>query len=92
MTIDAPKYLGAKLRALRQGVGWTHDKMAAALGRNELSRRSRVHEWETGSRIPGIGVLLCYSKVFCISTDDLLNDEKRLDLIESQDPFRHKDE
>jgi transcriptional regulator with XRE-family HTH domain len=85
MTLDAPKHLGAKLRALRLSFGWTLDRMAVALGRKEPSRRSRVHEWETGSRIPRIGVLFNYSKIFSISTDDLIDDEKRLDLIENED-------
>lgn len=59
--------------------------MAAALGRKEPSRRSRVHEWETGSRTPGIGIIVSYSKIFSISTDDLLDDERRLDLIGDQE-------
>jgi transcriptional regulator with XRE-family HTH domain len=85
MTVDAPKNLGAKLRALRMRFGWTLDRMAVALGRKEPSRRSRVHEWETGSRIPSIGVLISYSRIFTISIDDMLNDQKRLDLIENRD-------
>lgn len=85
MTLATPKHLGAKLRALRLSVGWTLDRMAIALGRKEQSRRCRVHEWESGSRTPSIGVLLGYSKTFIISTDDLLDDKKRMDLIENQD-------
>ena len=82
MKVDDPIHLGAKLRVLRLNAGWTLDKMALELGRTEPSRRSRVHEWETDSRIPSIGVLIRYSKIFSISTDDLLNDEKGIDLTE----------
>ena len=85
MKTDAPKHLGAKLRALRFNSGWTLEKMAIALGRIEPARRSRVHEWETGSRIPSIGVLLSYSKIFKISTDDLLDDKRHLEVIEKED-------
>ena len=84
MTTDAPKLLGAKLRALRQRKGWKLDMMSAALGREELSRRSRVNEWETGSRIPTVVVLLKYSRIFSIPTDDLLKDENRLDLLKME--------
>ena len=82
MNMYIPKHLGNKLRELRLSLGWTQDEMATALGRVEKSRRSRVYEWETSSRIPSLGILLRYSKIFNVPTDDLLDDKKKLDLSE----------
>jgi transcriptional regulator with XRE-family HTH domain len=86
MTNDAPKLLGAKLRALRKSRDLTLDALAAELGREEHSRRSRVEEWETGSRIPSVVTVLKYSRFFDVSTDDLLKDEKGSHLLEIKKP------
>ena len=77
---DLPKNLGTKLRAIRISKGWSLDKMAEALGRKGSSRRSRVHEWENGLRIPHPNVILAYAKIAGVTTDELIDDDLPLNL------------
>jgi transcriptional regulator with XRE-family HTH domain len=75
-----PKRLGKKLRAIRESRGWTLDQMAAALGREDASRRARVYEWEAGVRQPDLPTLLAYARLAGVSTDVLIDDELELTL------------
>lgn len=72
--------LGAKLKAIRLHLGYTQEKMAAAVGKEGKSRRSRVHEWEKGKREPDLACLLGYARLVGISSDDLLDDDLELTL------------
>jgi transcriptional regulator with XRE-family HTH domain len=54
--------------------------MAAALGREDASRRARVYEWETGARQPDLSTLLAYARLADVSTDVLIDDELELKL------------
>ena len=71
----APKKLGEKLRAIREHKGWTLDQMAAAVGRDDTGRRTRVYEWEQGIRQPDLKSLLEYARLAGVSTDVLLDDK-----------------
>ncbi len=75
-----PERLGEKLRAIREHKGWTLDQMAAAVGRTDTGRRSRVYEWEQGIRQPDLQSLLAYAQLVGVSTDVLINDETKLEL------------
>ncbi len=75
-----PKNLASKLKMIRQNLGYTQEKMAAAVGKKGASRRSRVHEWENGLREPDLSCLLAYGKLVGISTDTLLDDDVELKL------------
>ena len=80
MARDIPKRLGEKLQAIRLHSGWTLDQMAEAVGRTDVSRRSRVWEWEQGMRQPDYTSLLTYARLVGVSTDDLIDDEVELSL------------
>ena len=75
-----PKRLGEKLRTIRESRGWSLDQMAEAVGRTENSRRTRVFEWETGTRQPNLSALLAYARLAGVSTDVLIDDELDLRL------------
>lgn len=78
-----PKNLGTKLKFIRLHFGYTLEEMADAVGKEGLSRRSRVHEWERGVRAPDLPCLLTYAKLLGISTDVLLDDSTTLNLESS---------
>ena len=59
--------------------------MAEVLGRTDISRRARIHEWETGKGQPDLTSLLKYAKLIGISTDLLIDDEVELDLRDTID-------
>ena len=79
-----PVMLGEKLKEIRLQQGYTLDEMAVAVGKEGKSRRSRVHEWEKGIRVPDYSSLLAYAKLANISTDDLIDDNIQLQLSGSQ--------
>lgn len=83
MVRDIPKRLGEKLQAIRHHKGWTLEQMAEAVGRTDVSRRSRVWEWEKGVRQPNYPSLLTYARLVGVSTDDLIDDEVELNLDSS---------
>lgn len=80
MAREVPKRLGEKLLAIRQHKGWTLEQMAGAVGRTDVSRRSRVWEWEQGRRQPDYASLLNYARLVGVSTDDLIDDGVDLSL------------
>jgi transcriptional regulator with XRE-family HTH domain len=75
-----PKLLGHKLKTIREGKGWSLDKMAEVLGKKEPSRRTRVFEWEQGIRQPDLNMLLVYAKLANVSVETLIDDDIRLDI------------
>jgi len=75
-----PKRLGGKLRAIREHKHWTLDQMADAVGKAGASRRTRVYEWEVGTRQPDLLTLLTYARLVGVSTDVLIDDELKLGL------------
>ena len=79
-----PQKLGEKLRMIREHKGWTLDQMAKAVGRTDVGRRSRVHEWERGIRQPDLPSLLAYARLAGVSTDVLVDDEARLEMGDAE--------
>jgi DNA-binding XRE family transcriptional regulator len=72
--------LGIKLKVIREHLGYTQEEMAEAVGKEGVSRRARVHEWEKGLREPDLACLFAYARLVGISTDDLLDDSAELKL------------
>lgn len=77
-----PKRLGEKLRMIRESRGWSLDQMAEAVGKTGASRRTRVYEWEKGTRQPDLFVLLAYARLVGVSADVLIDDDLDLRLEE----------
>jgi transcriptional regulator with XRE-family HTH domain len=75
-----PKYLGQKLRAIRESNGWSLDQMADAVGKTSSSRRTRVYEWEQGKRQPDLASLLAYAKLASVTVEVLIDDGLELSL------------
>lgn len=79
----APKYLGAKLRAIREYLCIeSYDAMIARLNLPDIPlTRSHIHRYEKGQRIPSLLELLRYSQLSGISVNDLIDDEVKLSTI-----------
>jgi len=71
-----PKYLAAKLLAIRQGRKLSQPKMARLLN----IRDSRVSQYETGKREPNLMVLLAYARAGQVTVEQLIDDD--LDLYD----------
>jgi len=71
-----PKYLAAKLLAIRQGRKLSQPKMARLL----KIRDSRVSQYETGKREPNLMVLLAYARAGQVTVEQLIDDD--LDLYD----------
>ena len=79
-TVKHLNNLSNKLKIIRKHLGYTQEEMAAAVGKEGISRRARVHEWEKGLREPALLCLVAYARLAGISTDDLLDDDVELRL------------
>ena len=64
-----------KLKSIRKQAGLSQEKLAEELG---VSRQA-VTKWETDTGIPDIENLIAISKLFAISIDELLSNEKGTD-------------
>jgi transcriptional regulator with XRE-family HTH domain len=65
---------------IRDHKGWTLDRMAEAVGKAGVSRRTRVYEWERGDRQPDLSTLLAYARLVDVSVEVLIDDEMDLQL------------
>ena len=61
-----------KLVQLRKKAGWSQEELAAQMN---VSRQS-VSKWEGAQSIPDLEKIIRLSKLFNVSTDYLLKDEK----------------
>ena len=66
--------LSEKIKALRKGAGLSQEEFGARLN---VSRQA-VTKWESGEGLPDISNLISLSKMFNLSLDDLLAEEKAL--------------
>lgn len=68
---------GEKLRALRTGHGLSLKELAQRLG---YSTHSYLSELEAGQKVPTVKLVLSVSRLFGVSTDQLLKDELELNI------------
>lgn len=66
--------LSEKIKALRKGAGLSQEEFGARLN---VSRQA-ITKWESGEGLPDISNLIALSRMFDISLDDLLSEEKAL--------------
>lgn len=66
--------LAQKLVRLRKKQGMSQDDLAAEL---QVSRQA-VSRWEVGNTVPSTENLQCLSRLYGVSVDDLLDDERGL--------------
>lgn len=79
-----PKRLKEKLRAIRSRMGMTLVELAESLkshAPNEFVDASYVSQFEKGKREPSLPILLAYSKLTGVSTNNLIDDDKKLPTI-----------
>ena len=63
--------ISEKITYLRKQKGWSQEQLAIKV---EVSRQA-VYKWEAGISQPEIDKLKKLSSLFCVSFDELLNDE-----------------
>lgn len=66
---------GEKLIGLRRGRGWTLEVLAGRLG---YRSRGYLSEVESGKKQPSLDLVLAVSRLFGVTTDELLKDELEL--------------
>jgi transcriptional regulator with XRE-family HTH domain len=77
---------GEKLRQIRQHHNITLKRLAAAMG---YTTHSYLSEIESGQKIPTVQFVLKLSRLFNISTDELLKDELEVELVNSHYDENH---
>jgi transcriptional regulator with XRE-family HTH domain len=66
---------GEKLRALRKREGLSQEQLANMLG----IHRSHIGKLEQGHKTPNAAMILKISRIFNVTTDQLMKDELELD-------------
>jgi len=69
-----PKRLPAKLRQVREALGYTQEEMVRHLGLRGKVPRSYLSRFETGEREPPLEVLLKYSELAKVWINALVDD------------------
>lgn len=69
-----PKRLPAKLRHIREALGFTQQEMVKRLGLEDKVPRSYLSRFETGEREPSLEVLLKYSEIAGVWINALVDD------------------
>ena len=67
--------LGEKLLRIRVELGLSQNGMLERLGFSEELFRSNVSQYERGTRVPPLPVLLEYARAAGVYVDDLIDDE-----------------
>lgn len=67
--------LGEKLLCIRLELGLSQNGMLERLGFSEELFRSNVSQYERGTRVPPLPVLLEYARAAGVYVDDLIDDE-----------------
>ena len=74
-------YLGRKIRELRRSKDLTQEQLADYLN---ISYQS-VSKWETGTTLPDLSYIIPLSRLFEISTDELLGyEQSKEDLLKNE--------
>jgi len=68
-----PRYLAAKLLAIRQRLGVSQSEMVRLL--NAQISGARVSEYESGVREPSLLTILAYSRAAKITVEKIIDDE-----------------
>jgi transcriptional regulator with XRE-family HTH domain len=70
-----PKRLPAKLRHIREALGYTQEEMVRHLGLKSKVPRSYLSRFENGEREPSLEILLKYSELAKIWLNALVSDD-----------------
>lgn len=89
-----PKRLPAKLRLIREALGYTQEEMIKRLGLEGKVPRSYLSRFENGEREPSLDVLLRYSEIARVWINALVDDgvdlPDRLPCIRMHEGVKHK--
>ena len=81
--------LAKKLLHIRSGLNLSQAEMLVRLGFNDKLYRSNVSQYELGTRVPALQVLLAYVRVSGVNVEDLIDDD--LDLPEKSSDVNQSD-
>lgn len=54
-SVNSPTVLGRRLRAQREALGWSQEKVGVLIGLDESSSRARISRYELGVHEPPVG-------------------------------------
>ena len=74
---------GEKLLRLRRARGWSLAVLASRLG---YKSRGYLSEVETGAKGPSVDLVVRAARLFKVTTDELLFDEREVDELEARGP------
>ncbi len=79
---DTSRNLPKKLKQLRDLKGWSQGQLSKIMGIHV----KQISKYERGVSFPTVDVLIKISKAYGITLDDLILDEKRIDVTDIRNP------
>ncbi|OYD50543.1 helix-turn-helix domain-containing protein [Acidovorax kalamii] len=52
--LESPNVVGRRMRSLREGLGWSQEKVGVLIGIDESSSRARISRYELGTHEPPV--------------------------------------
>lgn len=76
-SIERPRLLAAKLRAIREAAGLSQNELIKVLGFEGITQ-AEISAFELGKRLPPLLILLRYAQFAQTHVDNLIDDEESL--------------
>ncbi|MDP4075178.1 helix-turn-helix domain-containing protein [Acidovorax sp. A1169] len=61
---SSPAIVGRRMQALREGLGWSQEKVGVEIGLEESASRMRISRYERGVHEPPVGTARLIARVF----------------------------
>ena len=80
-TPHLPPVIGRRIRALREELGWSQEKVGVAIGIDESSARARISRYELGVHEPPLPTVRLIAEVLDVPLSYLYCEDDRIALL-----------
>jgi len=80
-TPHSPTVIGRRIRALREDLGWSQEKVGVAIGIDESSARARISRYELGVHEPPLPTVRKMAEVLDVPLSYLYCEDDRIALL-----------
>jgi transcriptional regulator with XRE-family HTH domain len=81
LTSNTPTIAGRRIRALREELGWSQEKVGVAIGIDESSARARISRYELGVHEPPLPTVRLIAEVLDVPLSYLYCEDDRIALL-----------
>lgn len=78
---SSPSVIGRRMRALREGLGWSQEEVGVAIGIDESSARARISRYELGVHEPPLPTVRLIADAFQVPLSYLYCEDDQVALL-----------